>query len=264
MRWEHLSYRNFEPAVRDCAGVGVIPIGVIEPHGAHLPLGTDCFTSHHIACEAALREPAIVLPSYPWGINHEGAHLPGSIVIQRDLVLRLLQNVCDEMARHGVKKIVLLSGHGGNRYVLPLFVQTLVEQKRDYAVYYAQLPGFAGWQDLKEASDDGHAGEQETSMILHLDPDLVDMDAVPDPFTNQRGNAGLKEVGAYSPVDWYSMYPNMYVGDAGKASAAKGKAVFDHNIDAFVTLLGAVKRDEVTAELLARFNEGVKSPGSPY
>jgi creatinine amidohydrolase/Fe(II)-dependent formamide hydrolase-like protein len=60
------------------------------------------------------------------------------------------------------------------------------------------------------------------------------------------------------------MYPNMYVGDAGKASAAKGKAVFDHNIDAFVTLLGAVKRDEVTAELLARFNEGVKSPGSPY
>tara|TARA_Y100000758_G_scaffold137710_1_gene97348 strand:- start:349 stop:519 length:171 start_codon:yes stop_codon:yes gene_type:complete len=56
----------------------------------------------------------------------------------------------------------------------------------------------------------------------------------------------------------------MYVGDAGKASAAKGKAVFDHNIDAFVTLLGAVKRDEVTAELLARFNEEVKSPGSPY
>ena len=204
MRWEHLSYRNFEPAVRDCAGVGVIPIGVIESHGAHLPLGTDCFASHHIACEAALREPAIVFPSYPWGINHEGAHLPGSIVIQRDLVLRLLQNVCDEMARHGVKKIVLLSGHGGNRYVLPLFVQTLVEQERDYAVYYAQLPGFAGWQDLKEASDDGHAGEQETSMILHLDPDLVDMDAVPDPFTNQRGNADLKEVGAYSPVDWYS------------------------------------------------------------
>ncbi|MFP6590746.1 MAG: creatininase family protein, partial [Candidatus Latescibacterota bacterium] len=158
MRWEHLSYRNFEPAVRDCAGVGVIPIGVIEPHGAHLPLGTDCFASHHIACEAALREPAIVFPSYPWGINHEGAHLPGSSVIQRDLVLRLLQNVCDEMARHGVKKIVLPSDHGGNRYVLPLFVQTLVEQERDYSVYYAQLPGFAGWQDPKEASDDGHAG----------------------------------------------------------------------------------------------------------
>ena len=62
MRWEHLSYRNFEPAVRDCAGVGVIPIGVIEPHGAHLPLGTDCFASHHIACEAALREPATFSP----------------------------------------------------------------------------------------------------------------------------------------------------------------------------------------------------------
>jgi creatinine amidohydrolase len=264
MRWEHLSYKAFGPAVRDCAGVGVIPIGVIEPHSAHLPLGTDCFASHHIACEAAAREPALVLPSYPWGINHEGAHLPGSIVIERDLVFRLLQNVCDEMARHGVKKIVLLSGHGGNRYALPLFVQTLVEKERDYAVYYAQLPGFDGWKNLKEADDDGHAGEQETSMMLHLDADLVDMEAVPDPFTNQGSNAELKRAGAYSPVDWYAMYPNMYVGDAGKATAAKGKAVFDHSIDAFAKLLGAVKADEITAELLTRFREGVKAPTSPY
>jgi len=264
MRWEHLTYKAFEPAVRACAGVGVIPIGVIEPHGAHLPLGTDAFAAHHIACAAAEREPALVFPFYPWGINHEGAHLPGSIVIQRDLVLQLLQNVCDEMARHGVKKIVLLSGHGGNRYVLPLFVQTLVEQERDYAVYYAQLPGFPAWQEMKEADDDGHAGEQETSMMLHLDPDLVDLDAVPEPFVNQRGNAGLKAVGAYSPVDWYSMYPNMYVGDAGKATAAKGHAILEHDTAAFADLLAAVKKDAVTAELLARFHEGAKAPRSPY
>jgi creatinine amidohydrolase len=264
MRWEHLSYKRFATAVDDCAGVGVIPVGVIEPHGAHLPLGTDCFAAHHIACEAAVREPALVFPAYPWGINHEGAHLPGSIVIERDLVLRLLQNVCDEMARHGVKKIVLLSGHGGNRYALPLFVQTLVERELDYAVYYAQLPAFAGWNEIKQANDDGHAGEKETSMILHLDPDLVDMDEVPDPFVNQQGNAELQAAGAYSPVDWYSMYPNMYVGDASQATAAKGKAVFDHDIDAFAQLLGAVKRDAVTAELLAQFHAGAKAPRSPY
>ena len=264
MRWEHLTYKSFATAVQTCAGVGVIPVGVIEPHSAHLPLGTDCFTSHHIACAAAAQEPALVFPAYPWGINHEGAHLPGSIVIQRDLVFRLLQNVCDEMARHGVKKIVLLSGHGGNRYALPLFVQTLVEQERDYAVYYAQLPAFSGWRELKQASDDGHAGEKETSQMLHLHPELVAMDAVPEPFVNQQGNAALQGVGAYSPVDWYSMYPNMYVGDASQATAAKGKAIFAHDIDAFVDLLGAVKRDAVTAELLARFHAGVKAPKSPY
>ena len=83
MRWEHLTYPDFERAVQTCAGVGIVPVGVIEPHGAHLPLGTDTTTAHWIACRAAEREAAIVFPAYPWGINHEGAHLPGSVVVRR-------------------------------------------------------------------------------------------------------------------------------------------------------------------------------------
>lgn len=264
MRWEHLTYPDFERAVRDCAGVGVIPIGVIEPHGAHLPLGTDVLTAHWIAVHAAQREPAIVFPGYPWGINHEGAHLPGSVVIRRDLVFQLLQNVCDEMARHGLKKIVLLSGHGGNRYFLPLFVQTLVEQQRDYAVYCADLPRSAEAAKVLETQETGHACERETSTTLHIAPDLVQMDAIPEPFTSRRRNADLKAVGAYSPVDWYSMYPNMYVGDARPSTAQKGRVLLADRVEAMVRLLQAVKRDQVTAALLAQFHAGARSPRSPY
>jgi len=117
MQWENLTSLDFEKAVVTCDGVGLIPIGVLEPHGPHLPLGTDMFACHAVACRAAELEPTIVFHAYPYGINHESAHLPGSVVIRRDLVIALLENICDEMARHGLNKIILFSGHGGNRYL---------------------------------------------------------------------------------------------------------------------------------------------------
>ena len=264
MRWEHLTYPDFEKAVNTCRGVGVISMGVIEPHGAHLPLGTDTIAAHYIACQAAEKEPALVFPQYPWGINHEGAHLPGSVVVQRDLVLQLLQNVCDEMARHGCRKIVITSGHGGNRYLIPLFVQTHVERDVDYLVYAGNPVSSKTWVDLMETDERGHACEYETSLMLALQPELVKMEDVPEPFTSKRGNAALKKIGAYSPVDWYAMYPNMYVGDASKATAAKGEAILKAEIEGLVNLLRAVKEDTVTPGLIDTFRAGAKNPRSPY
>jgi creatinine amidohydrolase len=263
MRWETLTYPDFEGAVRACAGVGIVPIGVIEPHGAHLPLGTDTNTAHWIACHAAEREPAVAFPPYSWGVNHEGAHLPGSVVIKRELLFQLLQNVCDEMARHGLKRIVLISGHGGNRYFLPLFVQTMVEEERDYVVYYGDPPRLST-TDVIESDETGHACERETSTSLVIEPENVRMDAVPEPFTSRRDNAALKEVGAYSPVDWYSMYPNMYVGDASRATVEKGEALLEDRVASLTKLLAAVKADEVTPALMGRFYAGARSPSSPY
>lgn len=265
MRWENLTVPDFEKAVARCQGVGIIPVGVIEPHGSHLPLGTDMFAAHWTACQAAEEEPAIVFPAYPWGINHEGAHLPGALVIRRELVFALLENVCEEMERNGLKKIVLLSGHGGNRYFLPLFVQTLMEKERRYGVYYAQLPRFEKADEVLETRETGHACEAETSTMLHLHPELVKMEEVPpEPFANRRRNAPLTSAGAYSPVDWYSMYPRMYVGDARPASAAKGKVLDDHKVAMLVQLLKAVKADQVTAELMAQFQGAARAPASPW
>lgn len=264
MQWETLTSLDFEKAVESCGGVGLIPIGVLEPHGPHLPLGTDMFAAHAAACRAAEKEPVIVFPAYPYGINHESAHLPGSVVIRRELVFALLENVCDEMARHGLTKIILLSGHGGNRYALPLFVQTLVEKAKPYVAYYASVPSRYTPRDVLETAETGHACEKETSELLYLHPELVKMDQTPlAPFTNLRRNQALQEAGVYSPVDWYAMYPAMYVGDASKATAEKGRALFEPYVEGLAALIRAVKDDAVTPELLRAFLERWREPAAP-
>lgn len=264
MRWENLTVPDFVVAVETCQGVGIIPIGVIEAHGSHLPLGTDVFESHWTACQAAAREPALVFPAYPYGINHESAHLPGAIVYKRELVFALLENVCDEMGRHGVRNIILLSGHGGNRYFLPLFVQTLLEKKRDYCVYYG-TPRAEGMEGVLETDETGHACEAETSTSLHINPELVKMDQVPsEPFSSLKRNDSLKKAGAYSPMDWYAMYPRMYVGDASKATAAKGKALAEARVEGLVQIIRAVKEDTVTEGLIGEFRRGAEKPENPW
>lgn len=264
MRWENLTSSTFEKAVEQSGGVGLIPIGVLESHASHLPLGTDMFTAHYVACQAAEQEPIVIFPHYPYSINHETAHLPGGVVINRELAFALLENICDEMYRNGLTKIILISGHGGNRYFLPLFVQTLPEKAKPYVVYYADLPFMPDDEMVLEHPENGHACEGETSMIRHINDDLVLMDQIPPtPFTNARRNAAVASKGGYSQVDWYAQYPHMYVGDAHKATAEKGKKLLAFQSAALVELIRVIKADTVAPGLVAEFNERQLRPKSP-
>ena len=264
MQWEHLTSLDFEKAVGGCQGVGMISIGVVEPHASHLPLGTDALACHWIACRAAEQEPAILFPFYPYGVNIESAHLPGSVYIKREIIFALLENICDEMARNGLTKIILHNGHGGNRYFLPLFVQMLPEKDKPYVVYQANLGYLPGVEDLLESGEYGHACEGETSMMLHVAPELVKMDQVPPkPFSSLKRNQPLEEVGAYTQVDWYAQYPHMYVGDAHPSTAEKGKVLVDHEVQSLAALIRAVKADEVTPGLVQEFNRRKTRPESP-
>ena len=264
MQWENLTSLDFAKAVDTCGGVGTIPIGVIEAHASHLPLGTDMFVAHWVACRAAEEEPIIVFPQYPYSINHETAHLPGGVVIKRELAFGLLENICDEMYRNGLSKIVLLSGHGGNRYFLPLFVQTLPEKAKPYTVYFANLPYDAEAEAVLDHDENGHACEAETSMIRHIDESLVKMEQVPKrPFTNLTRNQSVAKPGGYSQVDWYAMYPHMYVGDASRATAEKGEVLLQSQADGLVKLIRAIKADTVAPALVAEFNERQKRPSAP-
>lgn len=264
MQWEQLTSLDFAAAVQQCQGVGIIPIGVLEAHASHLPLGTDMFTAHFVACRAAAQETAVVFPPYPFSINHETAHLPGGLVIKRDLAFALLENICDEMYRNGLNKIILISGHGGNRFFLPLFVQTLPEKLKPYVVYYADLPVVPMDETILEHPENGHACEAETSMIRHIDDSLVKMAQIPArPFTNLHRNQPLADAGGYSPMDWYAMYPHMYVGDAHKATAAKGEKLLNFRAERLVDLIRAVKADNLTPELLAEFNARQVRPTVP-
>lgn len=264
MQWENLTSLDFGTAVAQCQGVGLIPVGVLESHASHLPLGTDIFTAHFVACRAAGQEPAIVFPQYPYSINHETAHLPGGVVIKRELAFALLENICDEMYRNGLHKIILLSGHGGNRYFLPLFVQTLPEKAKPYVVYYADLPVVPEDEQIIEHPENGHACEAETSMVRHINDAVVKMDQVPPrPFTNLRRNQPVEDAGGYTQIDWYAQYPHMVVGDARRATAEKGEKLLSYRITLLVNLIRTVKADEVSPALVAEFNRRQAQPAAP-
>ncbi|MDM8520517.1 creatininase family protein [Anaerolineales bacterium HSG6] len=264
MQWENLTSLDFVNAVEQCQGVGIIPIGVIEAHSSQLPLGTDIFTAHWTACHAAEQESAIVFPAYPYSINHETAHLPGGLVIKRDIAFALLENICDEMYRNGLTKIILLSGHGGNRYFLPLFVQTLPEKQKPYMVYYADIHTSPSAEVVLETEEYGHAGELETSMILHIAPDLVNLEqAPPQPAANLHRHQAVADAGGYSQIAWFAMYPHMYVGDARVATAKKGKVLLDDLTNSLVALIQAVKADTVGPNLVDEFNRRQDKPTPP-
>ncbi len=258
MRWENLTGPAFEAGVERAQGVCIIPVGVLEYHGPHLPLGTDMLYSHAVACSAAEKESAIVYPAYHFGTNVETKHFPGGIVIKDDLMTALLENICDEISRNGMKKIVLLSGHGGNRYFLPQFVLLMLDKGKDYVPYYVWgLDHAAAAKQVLETKVDGHAGEFETSVSLHCFPDLVHMDKLDqDNWWSPQGRLNQLP-GLYTPADWSANFPDHCAGDARPATAEKGKALFKADVASLTKHLAAIKSDTNAAAVYAEYGRRI-------
>lgn len=258
MLWENLSGPAFESGVARAEGVCIIPVGVLEYHGAHLPLGTDMLYSHAVACGAADQEPAIVYPAYHFGVNTETKHYPGGIVIKDELLMALLENICDEISRNGLKKIVLLSGHGGNRYWLPLFVQLLLDKEKDYVPYYVErLADDSVSRQVLETKVDGHAGEFETSVAMHCFPETVDLGAADaDSWWSPQGRLDHLP-GLYTPADWAANFPEHCAGDPRPATAEKGKALYEADVAALVSHLARIKKDGAAAAVYGEFGKRI-------
>jgi len=153
-----------------------------------------------------------------------------------------------------LKKIVLLSGHGCNRFFLPLCVQLLLDKGKDYVRYYVQ--GLDHWtvaSKVLETKVDGHAGEFETSVSLHCFPELVNMEATDQEqwWTPQGRLNHLPHL--YTPADWAANFPDHCAGDPRPATAEKGKALFEADVSALVKHLAAIKKDEAAPAVYAEF-----------
>src|SRR2546422_8066181 len=133
--WEELTAADFRSAIQQAQGTCLLPFGILEKHGPHLPLGTDLLNVRHAALHAAEQEYAVVFPEYYFGQIFEAKHEPGTIAYSTRLQLELLQETTDEMARNGCKKIIIVNGHGGNNSLLPYFAQTQLDTPHDYVVY---------------------------------------------------------------------------------------------------------------------------------
>ena len=262
-RMEELTSPQFVAAVEKSGGVCVIPLGIIEKHGPHLPLGTDLFEAREIAFTAAQKEYAIVYPPYYFGQIFEARHQPGTISYSSDLMWKVLDETCTELSRNGIKKIILLNGHGGNNNFLGYFCQYQLSGPRDYiVVLFEPDPDEttrAQINSLRKTTFDGHAGEEETSMIYFIRPDLVH----PEMAGTQSGEdqARLKQLPyAYTGIWWYARYPNHYAGDGSQYSKELGETLIKGDATQLAELIKYLKKDNSVRKLQEDFNSRAKNP----
>lgn len=259
MFWEELTGDAFPQAVETAQSVCLVPLSCIERHGPHLPLGTDMIIGREICQRAAAMEPAIIFPNLVFTQILEARHHPGTIALEPDLILRLLDNVCQEVARNGLTKIVLVNAHGGNYHLIRYFAQSQFASRHDYVVYVME-PGFlpedratikAQW----ESAYDGHAGESETSQILAMRPELAKLERVPvgpEGMPLERLKP-LRDAGVYTGIWWYADHPSHYAGDARPATAAKGERELDAHARHLAAAIRAIKQDDVSKRLQDEF-----------
>jgi len=140
MLWEELTAGNFQQNINESSSVCLLPIGVLEKHGNHLPLGTDMITGQAVSKKAAELEKSIVFPYYFFGQIAEAKHYPGCIAASHKLIMEALLEMCDEIHRNGFKKIIICSSHGGNNHFLPFFLQQMPGMNRSYNAYTYFIP----------------------------------------------------------------------------------------------------------------------------
>ncbi len=263
VRYEELTAPDFVLAVARSEGTCVIPIGILEKHGPHLPLGTDLLDCRELSLRAARREYTIVFPEYYFGQIFEAQHQPGTVAYSQRIMLDLLQETCDELARNGLKKIILVNGHGGNEQFLQYFCQCQLAKKKDYIVYLFDPSGDETMdkelQKLRKTTVDGHAGEEETSTMLAHRPDLVHLDrANLESGADMKRLAGLKH--AYTGIWWYAGQPNHYRGDGSYGNKELGELALKLESGLLVETIKSVKADKVGPELQREFFEKAGKP----
>ena len=263
VRWEELTAPDFVRAVERSGGTAIIPLGIVEKHGPHLPLGTDLLDAREVVLRAVKREYSIVFPPYYFGQIFEAKHQPGTIAYSDRLMWDLLQETLDEISRNGIKKIVLVNGHGGNDNYLQFFCQAQLARRRDYVVFLFQGSGSAEAQAkvkaLRKTTMDMHAGELETSMVVAHRPDLAHPERAGEQSgADQARLEGLKN--AYTAIWWYARFPNHYAGDGGPASAQLGNLALDAEAEQLAELIRAVKADTKVLELQNRFFDQSEKP----
>lgn len=258
-KWEELTAAEFREAIAKSQGTCLLPFGILEKHGPHLPLGTDLLNVRYVAEHAAHQEYAIIFPEYYFGQISEARHEAGTIAYGADIQMKLLQATTDEMARNGCRKVIIVNGHGGNENLLPYFAQSQLDAPHDYVVYVQW-----GHEPTKKAGaekegPDWHAGETETSNVLVTHPDLVHMDRAKDESGADQKRVKLPD-NVYSGIWWYARFPNHYSGDGSTATKEQGEADVQSWINAVVRAIRAVKADDESLKLQNEFYEKSRHP----
>lgn len=220
-----LSQTNWKTVRGTQYGVAVLPWGATEAHNFHLPYGTDTYESEYVAAESAKRAwqqgaRVIVLPAIPFGVNTGQLDIRLCINMNPSTQAAVLADVAQSLESQGIHKLVILNGHGGND-----FRQMIRELQPSSGVFICTV----NWWNCIDAKPffeevGDHAGELETSAMMHIAPDLLlPLSEAGKGSAKKFSVAGLREGWAWAPREWSKVTDDTGVGDPAHATAAKGE-----------------------------------------
>lgn len=232
--------------------VAVLPFGATEPHNLHLPYGTDNFQVEHIArlaCDFAANQGVrvLLLPTIPFGVNTNYFRVPGSVAlsVMPSTLLKLVADIVESLERQGIRKLLLLNGHGGNELkpiLRELFPRT--------SVFLALCDWYRMVADVQReifTAPGEHADEMETSLMLAIAPELVYLDQAgpgqPRPCRLEAVERGWVTI----TRPWHLLTDDTGVGDPRAATAEKGRqllAILRERLGQFLVQLASTPLDE--------------------
>jgi creatinine amidohydrolase len=250
--WSEFTTREFAGLDPE-ATIAVLPVAATEQHGPHLPVATDTAIADGMIGEVLKRLPddlsILVLPTQAVGKSNEHLRSPGTLTLSAETALRAWVEIGESLRRAGLRKLVMVNSHGGNVDVLSIVA-------RELRVRFEMLAVNCSWRrfgvphglyDDHETSVGIHAGDIETSLMLHFRPDLVRMDQAknfaPATIAIAKEFDHLRPTGV-TAFGWIAqdLHADGAAGDASRASAAKGRATAEFQALEFIKLLRDVTR----------------------
>jgi creatinine amidohydrolase len=227
--------------IRDAdADIAVLPVGSTEQHGPHAPLGVDYMTAEAIAEEGAARysekasNEAVVAPTIPVGIAEEHRDFEGTLWVSEDTFRSYVRETIESLAHHGLDRVVVVNGHGGNVDALRELCGRVTRDETAYAVPFT-------WFDAVTTEEMGHGGPAETSFMRHLRPELVHEDRTEAAAEDGADSWGEWLHGTNLTYDSSEFTDSGVVGDPRGGDAELGEELFEESADALVALLDAVE-----------------------
>ncbi len=212
---------DFEKADKS---VAILPVGSIERHGDHLPLGTDSELPEHIAQRAAGMAGAVVLPTIYYGSCHAMRGFPGTFDIDSEVLFKYIECILEEAWRNGIRLVIVLNGHGGNTTPIQMAARQATSRTG------LSVTVIDWWKDLGTGKKDlfsspGHAGEDETSAMLAVAEGKVNI------YLAGRHEVKYPEIKVYSKKIDERLYEIALTGDAKKATKEKGEALISAAVE---------------------------------
>lgn len=234
----HLTTDEFAAALGEGRWI-LLPLGAVEQHGPHLPLGTDLLYAEHVCAQVGERVRGLVAPALPYGVCRAMRNFPGTVSLTLPTLTALLREIVAEFVRHGGRKFALISGHAEGAQLEAMREAVLPLVNADPALTVLVIGPYDFLGPIRREADlegtDGHAGSIETSQMLAMAEEVVRTDRIPA-VTRPRLSRFL--VMAHPETE----FPIGVRGDTSKISRDLGERATRHVVSEIVRVLESVER----------------------